>query len=281
MRVEPALALVDELDGAEAPRPEQRRDARRPRPLAHAVEALAVLDVVAVDELLVREQVAVRVDDALGQPGRAATCSRAAPGRRRACPRARRRRRRLEAARRRAPGPARPAPASTRSALAGVGDQHLRLRVADPVADAVVAVEHRHREQDRAALPRAEERRRGLGRRRQQHRHPVALLRRRGARSTLAKRLESSCSSPHLTSRTVPSKCSWIIASLSAGCLSQTSCGDVVALGDAPLVGGDGVFVGRARRRAHGSSSRSSTDRTSIGPPGQASSLAWQNRWIV
>ena len=44
------------------------------------------------------------------------------------------------------------------------------------------------------------------------------------ARSTFANRLESSCSSPHCTSRTVPSKCSWIIASLSAGCLSQTSC---------------------------------------------------------
>src|SRR3954465_10640022 len=42
------------------------------RPLADAVEALAVPDLVAVDELLVGEQVAVRVDDALGQAGRAA-----------------------------------------------------------------------------------------------------------------------------------------------------------------------------------------------------------------
>ena len=41
---------------------------------------------------------------------------------------------------------------------------------------------------------------------------------------TLAKRLDSSCSSPHRTSRTSPRKSSWIIASLSGGCLSQTSC---------------------------------------------------------
>jgi hypothetical protein len=36
------------------------------------VEELAVLDLVAVEELLVREDVAMRVDDALGQAGRAA-----------------------------------------------------------------------------------------------------------------------------------------------------------------------------------------------------------------
>src|SRR4051794_323844 len=43
------------------------------------------------------------------------------------------------------------------------------------------------------------------------------------ARSTLANRFDCSCSSPHRTSRTLPSKSSWTIASLSAGCLSQTS----------------------------------------------------------
>ena len=42
----------------------------RPGPLAHAVEALAVLHLVAVDELLVGEDVAVRVHDALREPGR-------------------------------------------------------------------------------------------------------------------------------------------------------------------------------------------------------------------
>ena len=35
--------------------------------------------------------------------------------------------------------------------------------------------------------------------------------------------LASVCSSPHVTSRTVPSKLSQTIACLSAGCLSQTS----------------------------------------------------------
>ena len=69
--VEAALALEDELRRAEPPRAEQRRDARGPGPLAHAVEQLAVADVVAVDELLVGEQVAVGVQDALGEPGRA------------------------------------------------------------------------------------------------------------------------------------------------------------------------------------------------------------------
>ena len=68
--VEAALALEDELRRAEPPRAEQRRDPRRPRPLAHAVEELALAHVVAVDELLVGEQVAVRVQDALREPGR-------------------------------------------------------------------------------------------------------------------------------------------------------------------------------------------------------------------
>ena len=57
-----------------------------------------------------------------------------------------------------------------------VGDQQLGAGVRDPVADPLVAVEHRHREQDRAALERGEERRRRLGRRREQHRDAVALL---------------------------------------------------------------------------------------------------------
>ena len=63
-----------------------------PRPLAHAVEGLAVADVVAVDELLVGEDVAVGVDDALRLARWCRTCSRAGPGRRRRCPRRRRRR---------------------------------------------------------------------------------------------------------------------------------------------------------------------------------------------
>ena len=69
---EAGLALEHVLDRAQPPRAEQRRDAGRPGPFAHAVEALAVADVVAVDELLVGEDVAVGVDDALrlaGGPG--------------------------------------------------------------------------------------------------------------------------------------------------------------------------------------------------------------------
>jgi hypothetical protein len=68
--VEAALALKDVLGRAQPPRPEERRDPRRPRPLAHAVEELALLDVVAVDELFVREQVAMRVEDSLRQSRR-------------------------------------------------------------------------------------------------------------------------------------------------------------------------------------------------------------------
>ncbi len=67
--IEARLALVDALHCPQAPGPEQGRDASRPCPLAHAVEALALLDVVAVDELVVGEQVSVGVDYPLGQPG--------------------------------------------------------------------------------------------------------------------------------------------------------------------------------------------------------------------
>ena len=48
-----------------------------------------------------------------------------------------------------------------------VGDQQLRLRVRQAMVDRLLAVEDRHREQDRAELPDAEEDRSGLGRRRQ------------------------------------------------------------------------------------------------------------------
>jgi len=44
------------------------------------------------------------------------------------------------------------------------------------VADAVVSVEHRQREEDAARLPDPEERGRGLRDLREQHRHPVAGL---------------------------------------------------------------------------------------------------------
>src|SRR6185369_1208998 len=50
-RIEAALPAIHALHRPEPPRPEQRRDPGRPRPLAHPVEALTVLDLVAVDEL--------------------------------------------------------------------------------------------------------------------------------------------------------------------------------------------------------------------------------------
>ncbi len=70
VRVEAALALVDDLHRAVAPRAEEGRDAGGPCPLAHPVEALAVLDVVAELELVVPEQVPVRVEDPLREAGR-------------------------------------------------------------------------------------------------------------------------------------------------------------------------------------------------------------------
>jgi hypothetical protein len=69
-RIETRLAPVHALQRAEPPWSEERRDPRGPRPFAHAVEALAVLHLVAVDELLVGQDVAVRVHDALREPGR-------------------------------------------------------------------------------------------------------------------------------------------------------------------------------------------------------------------
>ena len=103
-----------------------------------------------------------------------------------------------------------------------VRDQHLGLRVGDAVLDAVVAVEHRHRQQDRAGLVGAEERGRRLRRRRQQHRDAVAAL--DAVRPEhVGEAVGELLSSPHLTSRTLPSGSSWIIASLPASCLSQTS----------------------------------------------------------
>ena len=69
-RVEAGLPHVHALHGSEPPRREEGCDPRRPRPLSHPVEQLPVADVVAVDELLVGEDVPVGVEDPLRQPGR-------------------------------------------------------------------------------------------------------------------------------------------------------------------------------------------------------------------
>ena len=81
-------------------------------------------------------------------PGRSCrTCSTAAPGRPRRCRRSRTRSRR----RRAAPVDRQhlAAPVVEARAVGLVGDQHARVGVVEAVADAVVAVEHRHRQQDR------------------------------------------------------------------------------------------------------------------------------------
>jgi hypothetical protein len=70
VRIEAGLAPVYALHRAEPPWSQERRDPRCPRPFAHAVEPLAVGDLMAVDELLVAEDVAVGMDDALREPGR-------------------------------------------------------------------------------------------------------------------------------------------------------------------------------------------------------------------
>ena len=71
MRVEPTLTLIDALDSAETPRPEKWRDPGSPRPLAHAMETLAVLDFVAVEKFLVTKDVAMRMDNAFRESRRA------------------------------------------------------------------------------------------------------------------------------------------------------------------------------------------------------------------
>ena len=63
-----------------------------------------------------------------------------------------------------------------RSRLAASVTTHAGAGVAQPVLDALVAVEHRHRQQDRRVLVGAEEDRGGLGQRRQQRGHAVPAL---------------------------------------------------------------------------------------------------------
>src|SRR4051794_18551750 len=249
--VDPALALEHELHGPVAPRAEQRRDARRPRPLPHAVEALAVLDVVAVEELLVGEQVAVRVHDALGEPGRARRVVelRGVVGRRVdglelglaaleqlvVEEQDMLDERRIDAV-----------------PVGRVGEQHLRPRVRQPVADAVVAVEDGHREQDRARLVGPEERCGGLRRRRGQHRPPGAALdavRAQHVGEAVGELLELP--PVHLADIAVDVLVDH--RQLVGRVLVAHVGGDVVALGHAPLVGGDGLLVaGELRGGRHG-----------------------------
>ena len=174
MRVEASLAPVDTLQRAKPPRTKQRCDPCGPGPLAHPVEALAVLYLVAIPELLVPEDVAVGVHDPLREPRRAGCVvelrrvigggigAHEIPRGSRQCVGVEhqdvRRPRAVKALR-----------------IVGVGDEQLRSRVREAMLDSIVAVQHGHGEQDRAELPDSEENGSGLGGGRQDDGNSVAL----------------------------------------------------------------------------------------------------------
>ena len=174
MWIEAGLTLIDALDRAETPRPEKWRDSGSPRPLAHAMETLAVLDFVAVKKFLVAKDVAMRMDNAFRESGRARgvielrriICRGVAEDR--ICRRAYER----FLVHEQHPG--------CRSAEAAgihrIRDDELRAGIVESVPDRIVAIQHRHRKQDRAQLPDTEEDRSGLGARRQDDRHAVSTL---------------------------------------------------------------------------------------------------------
>jgi hypothetical protein len=155
------------------------------------VEALAALYVMAVLELVVGEDVAVGMHDALRQAGRARGVVELR-GILSGCVE------RLEVlALGREQGVVKHQHAGNRGAVeafgvGGVGYEHLRLGVAEAVCDPLIAVEDRHREQDCAELPRREEDRGGLRRGRQHDRYTVAgphAVAREQVRRTVGERL--------------------------------------------------------------------------------------------
>src|SRR6185436_20566558 len=105
-------------------------------------------------------------------------------------------------------------------------------------ADAVVTVEHREREEYRARLERAEERGRRLGARRQQHRDAVAdldAMASEDASEAVAGVLQlAPRHRPLVAAEVLPQHRELLGRMLVADVL-----GDVVAVGDAPLVRGD------------------------------------------
>ena len=111
------------------------------------------------------------------------------------------------------------------------------------MADAVVAVEHRHREQDRGRLVGAEERGGGLGRRRQQHRDAVAALDAVG-RQDVGEAVGELLQLAPVNLADVALDVLVDHRELVRRVLVAHVVRDVVALGDPPLVGGDGLFVG-------------------------------------
>ena len=256
MRVEAALALVDALDRAQPPRPEQRRDPGRPRPLAHAVEALAVL----APRGSRRTPRARAGSGARGRsPSRARscpTCSRAAPGRRRAvstlansvgCSASSsvvEHQHGTSASRKRGAFAASVTSTFGRSRSAGGGSPR-RRRARTSTAGCAPSFQ----------VPKKIAAVSGVGGSTTATRSPRSTP---CAASRFAAWFERSCSSPHVSSRRSPSKRSWTIASFSRGCLSQHVRGDVVALRHVPLVCCDGLFV-----PGHTTASESLADRAS------------------
>src|SRR3954468_15919695 len=143
--------------------------------------------------------------------------------------------------------------------LVGRADDQLRLRVGDAVADALVAVEDGHREQDRAELPGTEEDRRGLGRRGRDNRDSVAALHPVCAQDVGRARRQRLQLAP-LHPPLVPAKVLPHHRKLVRGMfLADVSC-DVVAVRDLPAVRGARLLIGANRtpgtRYCHQVSSR-------------------------
>ena len=199
-----------------------------------------------------REQVAVGVEDALGQPGRARrvvelrrVLGERVLARRRSSPR------RRAGSRRRAAGRARPSPGRRARAFARLVTSTLACesltRWRMPSSPYRIDIESRiapHFQVPKNAAAVS-----GVGGSSIATRSPFSTP---CARRTLAKRLLVACSSPHATSRTLPRKSSWIIASLSARVLVADVLGDVVALGDVPFVLRPHLVVRAEARRGSG-----------------------------
>ena len=123
-----------------------------------------------------------------------------------------------------------------------VGDEHLGLGVGEAVADSLIAVEHRHREQDGPHLPRPEERRRRLGRRREQHGHAIAALdamRHQHVGEAVGGVLELAPGQPAHVAVEVLMDHRQLLARVAIADVG----GDVVALGHVPAVLGAGLVV--------------------------------------
>ena len=209
------------------------------------MEQLAVLDVVAELELVVTEQVPVRVEDPLREtrgPRRVIELRRVVG--RRVHPREHR----IAGGDQVVvededvlDGEAEPTDAF---GVLGVREQHLRLRVAHAVVDAVVAVQHRQGEQDRTRLERPQERGRRLRPGGEEHRDAVSgrhAVPSEDAREPAAPFLQLPPSDlPLVATVVLPQHRELVGRVLVADVLR-----DVVALWDDPLVGGDGLVVAR------------------------------------